>query len=27
VWVPLTAIAIMASVGAWLWQRPEQPPS
>jgi uncharacterized protein len=26
-WLPLIAIAIMASVGAWLWQRPEQPPS
>ena len=25
-WVPLTAIAIMASVAVWLWQRPEQPP-
>ncbi len=24
-WVPLTAIAIMTSVGAWLWLRPEQP--
>jgi len=26
-WLPAIAIAIMASVGAWLWQRPEQPPS
>jgi len=25
-WVPLTAIAIMASVAIWLWLRPEQPP-
>lgn len=25
-WVPLTAIAIMASVGVWLWLRPEQAP-
>ena len=25
-WLPLTAIAIMASVAVWLWQRPEQPP-
>jgi uncharacterized membrane protein YbaN (DUF454 family) len=25
-WVPLTAMAIMAAVGAWLWQRPEHPP-
>jgi len=25
-WLPAIAIAIMASVGAWLWQRPEQPP-
>jgi hypothetical protein len=25
-WMPLTAIAIMASVGVWLWFRPEHPP-
>jgi uncharacterized membrane protein YbaN (DUF454 family) len=25
-WVPLSAIAIMATVGVWLWFRPEQPP-
>ncbi len=25
-WVPLTAIATMASVGTWLWLRPEHPP-
>ena len=24
-WVPLTAIAVMASVGVWLWLRPEEP--
>ena len=26
-WVPITAIAIMASVAVWLWLRPEHPPS
>lgn len=25
-WVPFTAIAVMAAVAIWLWQRPEQPP-
>jgi hypothetical protein len=25
-WVPLTAILVMASVGWWLWLRPEHPP-
>ena len=25
-WMALAAMAIMASVGAWLWLRPEQPP-
>jgi uncharacterized protein len=25
-WVPLTAIAIMAMVAVWLWLRPEHPP-
>ena len=25
-WLSLTSIAIMASVGVWLWLRPEQPP-
>ena len=25
-WLALVAIGIMASVGTWLWQRPEQPP-
>jgi uncharacterized protein len=27
IWVPLGVIAIMATVGAWLWQRPEHPPA
>lgn len=27
IWLAFIAIAIMASVGAWLWQRPEQPPA
>jgi uncharacterized protein len=27
IWVPLAVGALMASVGAWLWQRPEHPPS
>lgn len=26
-WVPLTAIAVMASVATWLWLRPERAPS
>jgi hypothetical protein len=26
IWVPLAVTALMASVGAWLWQRPEHPP-
>ena len=26
-WVPLAAIAVMASVATWLWLRPEHPPS
>ncbi len=25
-WVPLAAITVMASVGVWLWLRPEHPP-
>ncbi len=25
-WVPLAAIAVMASVATWLWLRPEHPP-
>jgi uncharacterized membrane protein YbaN (DUF454 family) len=25
-WVPLTAIAVMTSVGVWLWLRPEHAP-
>jgi hypothetical protein len=25
-WVPLAVIAIMTTVGIWLWRRPEQPP-
>ena len=25
-WVPLTAIAVMAGVGVWLWLRPEELP-
>jgi hypothetical protein len=25
-WVPVSAILVMASVGLWLWLRPEQPP-
>jgi uncharacterized protein len=27
IWVPLVVIAIMFTVGVWLWQRPEQPPA
>jgi uncharacterized membrane protein YbaN (DUF454 family) len=26
-WVPLAVIAIMTTVGVWLWRRPEQTPS
>jgi uncharacterized protein len=26
-WVPLSVIAIMATVGVWLWRRPEHPPA
>jgi uncharacterized membrane protein YbaN (DUF454 family) len=26
-WVPLAVIAIMTTVGVWLWRRPEQAPS
>lgn len=25
-WVPFTALAVMASVATWLWLRPERPP-
>lgn len=26
-WLPAIAIAIMLTVGVWLWQRPERPPA